>query len=1156
MKKLLLLFCALLCLGGSRAWAYEATIADGTHICTTYGSFGKETVDNDKFTANVTSGLEGFKIVSTNNNANLEAAGPWTGTVYYLALNHTNGAATSNTLTLTAPDNYIIVGYTMTYCRFNANRSYTITPAGGSSATTSDNSLKTLTVNNICSQSTTITIEAAATENLSTNLFLIKTLTIVYAHLESTLSTSKQYIVNCARGNWAIANSKLSSTAKSGVTDVKNFAVVEHNSYKYLYCVTDGKYIAKSDLRETSAPASTFSWTDSGDSSYPFAFKMNGYPINSNSSSGVVVTTAVPDEGNKYRIYEVGDFNASSLTSALDAFSANTVTLTMNTSQGDFYRYASSAYSLNNTNGSWCQKWISSVPEAPTVTVELGQNGMTSRGERTETNKATYTISVPVGYVITGYTITSADNNANDNTVTSTFDGVATSFPKNTVTTKNVPSSGSTGVRSTQFTVANNTTLITTVQITVKRQTSVSALSSLSNTKCYTVESASRGNWAVAPSGTQLTHNKQTGLDIAYSAEDNKQRFAFVYYDDTDNDTDDGVYYLYSVSERKFIAAAGTANNSVLNLSTEATQSVTFLSTGDSSYPVCVEMSNGADLNIRDGASYVPGVVIYGTSGEHKTDGGNKVCIYEAGDFDPTYALALITGARECTYDVRFGGVNVKSATESQVIGEAPSLPVTARKDYCTYTYFSDEACTEALTEIPSTGTIYAKCTWAGPFDFSPDFASAKWYYMTLRNKYVQNDGNNPYLLTTSKDEVIATKGHWAFMGNPYAVKVINELAGDGKYLDDVGTNPQMGTTGTEWIITESSTSGAFQLHVDANKYISDNGGYGKFTSWNITSAINEDGGLLRVEEVPDNMMDQVTANIMPYVNYPGNGYFQLTSDEASMFSSAIETYNADGRISDIEYKTLLSYLNGYLSYPSTGYYLIQHEESKCYLGTNGSSILLQEEIAPTNVVKMTKDASNNYSISTQGKYIQPNGSSQFMSLSESPSYFTGKLVTGKVEFWVGENYCMMAQNYANDKKVWGYSSYGNSTKWTVENAAGKEFNISLSTVGSKSYATFSAPFPVTIGDGAKAYTVELTDENTKATYKEIPSKQIPAGAGILLISATAETSVTATVSATDFDALEDNDLVGYFLSQKFTYPTETSTWNLVLGVSSGTVGF
>ena len=771
------------------------------------------------------------------------------------------------------------------------------------------------------------------------------------------------------------------------------------------------------------------------------------------------------------------------------------------------------------------------------------------------TQAATYTISVPVGYVIKSYTIISTNDNANANTITSTADDVTTEFPANTVTTKNVPSSGTLGIRSTKFTVATNKALNTKLQITVKRQTAVSSLSDLSNTKCYTVESASRGNWAVAPSGTQLTHNKQTGLDIAYSANDTKQQFAFIYYDATpDNGEDDGVYYLYSVSERKFIAAAGTDDNDALDLSTEATQSVSLLETGVSGYPVCVEMSNGGDLNIRSGASYIPGVVIYGTGGSHKTDGGNAVCIYEAGDFDPTYALALLTGARTCTYDVRFGGVSVATANESQVVGAAPSLPISAQKAYCTYSYYSDAACTKEMTEIPASDTIYAKCTWDGPFEFSSDFASATWYYMTLRNKYAQNDGNNPYLLSTTK--VMAPKGHWAFMGNPYAVKVINELAGDGKYLDD-GTHPQMGTTGTEWILTESSTSGTFQLHIDANKYINDNGG---FSYWNTAYAINAEGSLLRVEEVPTDFMDQVTANIMPYVDAPGDGYFRLTKNEATMFQDAINTYYEDSKISDEEYNTLITALPGYINYPRTGYYIITNDnKSNMYMGfpNNGedySALMIYDDLGINTIAKLEKQTGNTYHVSFQGKYLYSWGSGS--TIAGFSGYKTN--VSGSVE---DESVVLKSNNayiYAdgtNDNKVIGWKT-NNYAKWTIVDAAGTELEIALNTVGSKSYATFSAPFPVTIGDNAKAYTVKLNGD--RAVYSEIESKQIPAGAGILLISETAAANVTATISAKDFDALKNNDLVGFYLAQTFSYDTSTSgTWYLGLGnhATSG-IGF
>lgn len=142
------------------------------------------------------------------------------------------------------------------------------------------------------------------------------------------------------------------------------------------------------------------------------------------------------------------------------------------------------------------------------------------------------------------------------------------------------------------------------------------------------------------------------------------------------------------------------------------------------------------------------------------------------------------------------------------------------------------------------------------------------------------------------------------------------------------------------------------------------------------------------------------------------------------------------------------------------------------------------------------------------------------------------------------------------DNAVIAGSDYtDNKAQWVLEAASSVTIPLSGAIQG-KSYGTYSAPFDVTIGDDAKAYTVELNDD--RAVYTEIVSKQIPAGAGVLLISETAASSVTATINTGEpFATLADNNLNGYYLATSFSYPDETTNWNLVLGNSTTSgIGF
>lgn len=650
----------------------------------------------------------------------------------------------------------------------------------------------------------------------------------------------------------------------------------------------------------------------------------------------------------------------------------------------------------------------------------------------------------------------------------------------------------------------------------------------------YGVISLDRGGWAVnGATATQLQSTADLSLAVAI---DTKQQFAFVPYNEK--------YYLYSVVAGKFVKKDGS-------LTLGAGDPVTIVETNNASYPLFFKFDDGHNINLGGSSQMI-------INGWGTIDNGNSVALLPEGAYSLTAATNVLNGTTpviNATYKVYYDDTQKKEdVTIDALGGYAPSLPSSLKAAYCTYTYYSDAERKTPMATLPTSDcTVYVDATWDGPFDFSSNFASAKWYYMTVHEKYVQNDGNNPYALSNSK--VMGTKAHWAFLGNPYdGVQIINELAGDGKYLDD-GTHPQMGTTGTEWILTESSTSGAFQLHVGANKYINNNGG---LSYWDTTSAINASGSLLRVEDIPDDMLSDYIANIAPYINYYGNGYFMLTEAEATALYGKFTSYYGDSKISDIEYDDMLTYLKNNINYPNSGYYVISNDNSSMYMGfpndgADYTHLKKYGDLGINTIAKLEKQTDNTYFISFQGKYLYCYGHNQY--IDGFTSYRTK--VSGSVEsnsVVLKSSGCYVC---VDETGLYGKNTTDVSAKWTVSDAAGTELSISLNKVGSKSYATFSAPFPVTIGDGAKAYTIDLDAANNRAVCSEITSKQIPAGAGILLISETAASSVTATVNATDFSALEGNDLRGYYLPSTYSAADETN-YNLVLGVGAdnGTIGF
>ena len=161
----------------------------------------------------------------------------------------------------------------------------------------------------------------------------------------------------------------------------------------------------------------------------------------------------------------------------------------------------------------------------------------------------------------------------------------------------------------------------------------ITDLSQLSNYKCYHITSkdGNRGAFYAKPGEGYLSHcggtygnylNKGVAKDPTSSA----QQFAFVKYDDK--------LYLYSVSEKKFAQKDGN----FIKLVKTTTNYVTVVANGNY---FNIKINGTNKLNFSGGYTY--GVY----ANYNNDDDGNNLVITEAGDFDPTEAIRMLTDPLE-----------------------------------------------------------------------------------------------------------------------------------------------------------------------------------------------------------------------------------------------------------------------------------------------------------------------------------------------------------------------------------------------------------------------------------------------------------------------------------------------------------------------------
>ena len=702
----------------------------------------------------------------------------------------------------------------------------------------------------------------------------------------------------------------------------------------------------------------------------------------------------------------------------------------------------------------------------------------------------------------------------------------------------------------------------------------VSSLANINRNKCYVVKTAERGNWAVAASGTQLTRNLAPSLTIAFSTTDKKQQFAFVKHDES--------YYLYSVSEKKFLSAAGTANNSVINLGRKGTQSVSFVSTGVTAYPVCIEMSNTADLNVRNDSGE-PGVVVYGISGQWMTDGGNAVVLYEVGDFDPTEAENTFN-VRDVTYELYYNNSKVADQlVTDEPLGEAV-IPAELDNGFMTYTY-------TPATITAETATVRVDATWNGPFEISPSFAEAKWYMVDMHSnvgKYTwQYESSNEQIYTpvigVTEFTKISEKNLFCFVGDPYnGFKIYNKSAGSGKTLrkETAGESVSVMSTTDDHNLFKPYTSraidGACCFKLDGDNYYLNN---------------QEISGVWKIVGYDDNDAGS-SCRFFASGQYYYDALSPLVLDApVGVVGTKSGIIDTDGRDALATVKTALAsdvFAVPSVSYPyaglnpiidavvnsdmitlGAGYYRVVSavpgfnlEAAWYYNPSVSSTHIVWAKAATTSehqinsLFKFTtnSDKWNIYSPNAQQYITEGNGTwnSQNAKLGSAEGLTVTSIGSAQYTFLQKSNaQTLHAQGHSDGSGsngnlvTWNSNNPGEASTWYV--CPVSSVDIPLNNVGGYSYGTMYLPFGVTLS-GAKAYILTVSGEWAIPTEIE----QVPANTGVLIRAEGNVASATATINDAATADTGDNELVGTFVD----ITTDREAGEYILGNGDAGIGF
>ena len=595
----------------------------------------------------------------------------------------------------------------------------------------------------------------------------------------------------------------------------------------------------------------------------------------------------------------------------------------------------------------------------------------------------------------------------------------------------------------------------------------VGKLDDLKNNKAYTI-TCDRG--AMLTNGTTIASTSNS--EYAASA---PGKFAIINYE--------GNYYIYSVADSKFVANNGYLVEKPSNGVLDAIQMTQTTTVPYFFYYFVTENGNyGVNTN---GTGALGGIVI---NNWMNADPGNLYYMIEAADFDPTNALKALDEQFHPAYSViykvkdAFGNVIFTADPEPVEQGTViTTLPEKYRRTFYTYDEISVTVETTGGTDAVFTAT------WNGPFELSADFASARWYNMTMRGTYYvtsaekSDDGAYVTQNNAPTGKQAEDSYQWAFLGDGYnGIKILNKAEGEGKsfgWTDDnqkdagIPTVMADGEGNHGWkIVASTNTSvpaGSFCLNVPGtNLYPNQYGGEGQpMKFWNSANNVGDAGAAFTVYDVPS-FAEVVTEEIAPYFE----GKYFVLNDEAKAEVGYEPAYKEDcspEAYQSMKEKMTAEFLSNTANYvlPATGVYFLKNKNYGTFMGIDPSDANMYGNYKAADQLKqyvtLIKTGDATYQISLMGKYAPATvaQSAQVTATEEAGTYTVVIPSGGYAAFQANTEEQYSALHCASGGSIVGWEASAAASQWAVEDAT----SINL-TVGEAGYATAYLPFPVEIG--------------------------------------------------------------------------------------------
>lgn len=519
----------------------------------------------------------------------------------------------------------------------------------------------------------------------------------------------------------------------------------------------------------------------------------------------------------------------------------------------------------------------------------------------------------------------------------------------------------------------------------------------------------------------------------------------------------------------------------------------------------------------------------------------------------------------ELRYQAKKDGQVLASTTAWQKVGSAPVIPEAIKNPYVTLT-------TDKTTVSATDEEVNFTASYNAPFQFSADAEHATWYYLQLRPA-----SNKSYLSANTEDKMMGqadkfntAEFKWAFVGNPYAVKVINKANGDTAALAYEGAvkvarpgSPIKVVAGSSmaWVLCKNGDNGfTLRSTENASCYLHNrvDDGITTLSASEWGGVASDEGSTFKVTEAPleDDYNTQLIADFSSWFDVETaptlNTYFTLSTSDYNTLKAQYTTLKAT--CTREEYEDFVENFYHAVKYPETGYYFLKNTVGGQYgylYGDGTQFIGNAAKPAVSSVVyleELESEGYHFYAIKVQGKYVGAATNSTIVVPSKNPTYFYVDIKKpGVIALSANPDDAFSYLHVANTRgyAVVGWEAPAPASQWTVEDAT--HFEVSLNAVNGKSYATFCAPFGVTVAD-TKANTLVMDASKKFVTLNEIA--EVPANTGVLLVNETGATTATVTIKDDATATVSDNALVGTLA------PHAKEAGDLFLGNNEGVVGF